>query len=112
MNAIEAAVRVVIDLLVRREYSTIERLSRSRRLTSAELESAVADYGRTVAPPGDGWWDHVEVTPVKGGGERSFHVAAPLWTREEGRSDLTLELRLTEIAPEAYETVVEDLHVL
>ncbi len=112
MNAIEAAIRVLVDLLVRQEYLTIERLSRGRRLTAAELESAVADYGRTVAPPGDGWWDHVEITPVEGTGDRSFHVAAPLWTREEGQSDLTLELRLTEIAPEAYDTEVEDLHVL
>jgi hypothetical protein len=41
-----------------------------------------------------------------------MHVAAPLWTAEEGRSDLTLELRLIEFAPEAYEVEIEDLHVL
>lgn len=112
MKPLEAAVRVVVDLLVRGDYSTIERVSRGRRLTGAELEAAVADYGRMVVAPGDGWWQSVEVTPVESADERAFHVAAPLWTREEGRSDLTLELRLTELAPEAYEIEVEGLHVL
>lgn len=112
MSPIETAVRVVIDLLVRRDYDTVERLQRGSVMPAAALETAVSEYGRTLVPPGDGWWQTVEVTPVTASDVPEFHVAAPVWTAEEGRSDLTLELRLTEIAPEAYQVGIEGLHVL
>jgi len=42
----------------------------------------------------------------------TFHVDAPLWTKEEGRSDLTLSLQLTETPQHIYEIEVLDLRVL
>jgi hypothetical protein len=51
------------------------------------------------------------VTPISSGGPE-LHVAVPLGTDEEGRSDLTLELHLTELAAGVFETEVLDLHVL
>ena len=112
MNSMEAAVRVLVDLLVRGEYATIDRISGGARISASDLKRAVADYGRVLAAPGDGWWDDVSVTPIETDGSPSFHIAVPLWTQEEGRSDLTLEVRLDEVAPEAFETQIEDLHVL
>lgn len=112
MTALETAVRTIVDLLVRGEYGTVERISRGRRLSAAELERAVTEYGRRLCAPESEWWDSVELTPITAAAEPAFHVAAPLWTVEEGRSDLTLELRLIEIAEEVYDTEVEDLHVL
>lgn len=112
MNAIETAVRVVVDLLANREYLTVERVTHGRRLSAEQIEGAVAEYGRTLVKPGDGWWEEVTITPIDAGTEPSFHVAAPVWTLEEGRSDLTLELRLTASEPEIYTTEVLSLHVL
>jgi hypothetical protein len=112
LTAIEAAVRIVVDLLVRRQYETIQKLTCGRRLSAKELRSAVEDYGRELVPPAEGWWQTVDVTPVRDVERPEFHIAAPLWTREEGRSDLTLELRLLEARGGSYETQVLDLHVL
>jgi hypothetical protein len=113
VNAIQAAVRVHVDLLVRRDYSTIERMTRGRRLSATDLERAVSEYRRKLVNPDGGWWESVEVTPIRSADQSSaYHVAVPLWTQEEGRSDLTLELQLTEIEPEIYESEVLDLHVL
>lgn len=39
------------------------------------------------------------------------HVAVEMWTKQEGRSDLTLELHLREVAPDAWEPRILDLHV-
>lgn len=36
----------------------------------------------------------------------------PLWTEDEGLSDLTLELRLVEAYPSAFETEITGLHVM
>lgn len=63
--------------------------------------------------PDEGWPDVVDVTPVTDADPPpSFHVAAPLWTSEEGRSDLTLYLRLTQTSAREFDVEVDDLHVL
>lgn len=111
MSAIETAVRVIISLLVRGEYQAIERVTHRRRLSAQQLERAVTDYRRTVVEPAAGWWDEVTVTPIDAGDRAAFHVAAPLWTAEEGRSDLTLELKLVGSGQDTYESEVLDLHV-
>lgn len=41
----------------------------------------------------------------------TFHVVVPLWSEEEGRSDLALELRLIESLPDALSVEITDLHV-
>ena len=111
MSAIETAVRVLIGLLIRGDYATIERVTRGRLVTAEQLQQAVLEYGRTLVEPGADWWNQVTVTPIDAGDRAAFHVAAPLWTVEEGRSDLTLELRLAESAPGVYESEVLDFHV-
>lgn len=112
MSAIEAAVRVVVDLLVRGRYMTVEKVTRGRRLTASEMESAITTYGRTLVTPAENWWSTVEITPIDAGEQQAFHVVAPLWTREEGRSDLSVELRLMESSARVYETEVLDIRVM
>ncbi len=54
----------------------------------------------------------IEIVPIDDGDEARFFAAVPLWTEQEGRSDLTLELRVSELAPDVFNTEVLDLHVL
>ena len=112
MSAIEVDVRVIVDLLFRGQFMTVEKVTRGRRLTEREIESAVSAYGRTLVAPGKNWWSTVEVTPINAGERAAFHVVAPFWTREEGRSDLSLELRLTESPAHVYEVELIDIRVL
>jgi hypothetical protein len=112
MSAIETAVRIIVDLLVRGEYERAERVTRGRRLSATDLSDAVAEYGRTLIPPQEGWWEEVTVTPMEIGEAAAFHVAAPLWTREEGRSDLSLEMHLRAIGIELYEAEILNVLVL
>ncbi len=81
-------------------------------MSAGEIDEAISEYGRTlVRPEAAEWWPLVEITPVTA--ERGkLHVAAPLWTAEEGRSDLTVELWLTEFAPELYRPTLLKIHVL
>jgi hypothetical protein len=112
MDPVEVAVRVIVDLLVRGQYETVERITEGMRLSAAEIAEAIEEYGRAlVAPDPDAWWPVVEVTPVTAEPGK-YHVAAPLWTREEGRSDLTVELWLTEFAPGLYRPTLLNIHVL
>ena len=112
MSPLETAIAIVVDLLVRHEFDVIERLTRGQRLTADAIKVAIDRYGGTVVAPPAGWITAVDVVPIDEGEKAAFHAAVPVWTKEEGRSDLTLELLLTEFAPGLYETEVLDLHVL
>lgn len=111
MNALETAIRTIVGLLVRGQYDVVERLTRGRRLSADELRTAVEDYGRTLVQPGEDWWPEVDIVPIDPGDRPAFHADVPLWTKEEGRSDLTLALRLSETSQHVYESEVLDLHV-
>lgn len=113
----KSATNAVVALLVRSDYEAAERLSDGRRLTAAQLRSAVEAYDRTLTWPDSGgdcgdWWSQAEVFEVEGASRRTLGVDGDLWTVEEGRSDLTLQLELTETAEGFYETTILDLHVL
>jgi len=106
-------VGTVMNLLVRGEYETVEGLTRGQRLSAKELENAVADYGRhLISPPRDAW-NGLHVIPRRRRWlrRREFTVVVPMWTEEEGMSDLTLELRLKEAPQGLYDAEVLDLHV-
>ena len=112
MTPLEVAVRVIVDLLVRREYDVVERMTKGDRMSAAAMSQAISQYGRRLVRPDPAdWWPLVEITPVSVE-HGMVHVAAPLWTAEEGRSDLTLELWLTEFAPQLYRATLLNIHVL
>lgn len=112
MSPIEVAVGTVVDLLARGEYETVERMTQGNRMSAKDIAEAIAAYGRTLTSPDlSTWWPLVTITPVTREPGK-YHVAAPLWTKEEGPSDLTVELWLTEFAPELFRPALLNIHVL
>ena len=112
MKSLQAAVKIAVDLLSRGEYEALENLTRGVRLSAREMEDAVDRYGRTLKALPPDWWESVEVTEVESSGPARFHVAVPLHTREEGRSDLTAELEAAETVQGVFQLGLEDIHVL
>ena len=72
------------------------------------------DYGshgtvQLVVPPGTAEeWDIVWMDTYDGG----KHAPVGMWTRQEGRSELTLELRLSRDDHGRWRPLILDLHVL
>jgi hypothetical protein len=111
--ALRAAVITTVGLLVDGEYETLASMTSHRRLSAAEIRDAVKSYGRTlVAPPGDGLPDDLELVEVAGAGPRRVAAVMSLWTLEEGRSDLSLELSLVEVAAGLWTVQIDNIHVL
>lgn len=103
-------VRRLIEDLVAGRYAEIAADGRAGRLTEAELRTAVEQYGRTLVPlpaKGDLLVDIYEQTSQPD----AVTLDVPLWTREEGRSDLTLSVTAIKQG-ETYTVKVDDLHVL
>jgi hypothetical protein len=110
LTALETNVRIVVGLLVRGEYEAAARVAPGR-IDADGLRRAVEQYGRKLMEPGRDWWRSVDIVPIDGSAGRAHHVVAPLWTVEEGRSDLTLELRSEEFGLGLVRAEIVDLHV-
>ena len=54
----------------------------------------------------------IDSIPVQNAQPLAWSVVVPLFTREEGRSDLSLELTVTELQEGSVGIQVDDLHVL
>ncbi len=112
LEPIQAAVRAIVDLLIKRDFETIELAASPADRKPTDLKTAVAEYGRTLVAPEVKWWSTVQTTPINASAGGGLHVAAPLWTAEEGQSDLTLELRLRPDTAGRHIIEVLGLHVL
>ena len=66
MLELQAAVGIVVSLIVRGDYAAIEAMTRGRRLSGTELDHAVRSYGRRLRQPPPDWWERASVVPVDG----------------------------------------------
>lgn len=108
----ETVIRDLVDALAARNYEELERRTRGVRLSAVELAYAVEQYGRTIIVPPYGLTLELDVVPITGAQPQVWSVNVPLWTLEEGRSDLTLEITVRASASRDYIVEIDDLHVL
>jgi hypothetical protein len=74
------------------------------------MATAIADYGRHLVSPPDsafGFMDVVETLNVQ---PPRWSVVMPLWTQEEGRSDLSLELTIIR-EDDSFRVQLDDIHI-
>ena len=104
-------VRQVLALLVAGQYAELETQSNSIRLNAQEMAKAINDYGRELALPPNDAFQLMDIVEVRNAKPRQWSIAMPLWTREEGRSDLSIGLTL--FAEETgFRIELDDIHVL
>lgn len=112
--AFESQVRsIVIDMLVLLadgDYESIMERCGYSLLDNEDLRMAVADYGRkVVAPPAD--YAFMRACELRARAVPTWHVEADVWTEEDGRSDLTLEMMI-EFEPSGPVIGINNLHAL
>jgi hypothetical protein len=111
-SQIRTAVSMTVNLLVRGQYDVLESMTRGKWLSAGQLRQAVTEYPHRLVQPPDSAWENLDVMHAMDLEPATFLVDFPLWTDDEGLSDLTLQLRLVEAYPSAFETEITDLHVL
>jgi hypothetical protein len=114
VSAFESQIRaIVVDLLVLLadgDYDSIMERCPGSRLTSEDLQRAIREYGRKViAPPAD--YAYFRTYELEARAVPTWSVDADVWTEEEGRSDLTLQLTIA-FEPEGPVIEIDVLHVL
>ena len=102
----------VLKCVAVQDFDGLLKVAPRSRLSAAEIKKVVADYGRRPVLPGRPIEELMGVVEVRDSRPKSWSVNLPLWTEEEGRSDLTLEMRFTDSDTDTYSIEIEDLHVL
>jgi hypothetical protein len=93
------AVSKVVDLLVAGDYRELIRLAGADRYSAANiggLEDVVRQYGCALVKPPNDAARYMSVVKVALPEPPGYSVDMPLWTAEEGRSDLEVRLTLIE----------------
>ncbi len=112
LTFVSTAVRALAGHIVQGEYDDAVARCDASRLTADRLRAIILGYGRTLtAPPADAY-DNLDAVPISDPSRRAWSVRVPLWTREEGRSDLTIELTVVLDASGRARVELDDLHVL
>jgi len=109
-DGFRAPIADLVNALVRGDFASLDRDGRSGRVGADGLRRSIVKYGRTLTGLPDEAYDLADAGTVDARpGE--WWIVVPMWTVEEGRSDLSLELAARP-TPDGHRFEVTDLHVL
>lgn len=110
-NKIQTIVKMIVDLLVDGKYQEIENITHGERLSSSDISNVIREYGHTLISPPLSAYDCIDCIRIQGTPFPSWSVVMNLWTRSEGKSDLSIQMTLTGY-DEQMSVILEDIHVL
>ncbi len=80
------------------------------RATASELATAIRDHGLTFVPPPDSAYDKLDAVRVPSTQVPTWSLRVPLWTKEEGRSDLEFQVTVSLVGDDAI-VALDDIRV-
>jgi hypothetical protein len=96
MEKIIEKIKEVIKLLVEKRYSEVEEIINKNRLTRFEIEEAIKIYGKELVLLPESEYEKLNIIQIDNKFEKEFSIRFNLWTIEEGRSDLSIELSVVD----------------
>ena len=109
---LRAALAAVVERLAAGDYQGLKRDGIDPQPT-ADLSLWIRNYasaGATITPLPEAAWESASAIPITGH-PGVWAVVVPLWTIEEGMSDLSMEATVSE-SPDGVSVVIDDIHVL
>ena len=100
------------ELLSNEDYESLSHLLPERSMSAFEIQSVIQGYGRKVVPYPDAAFGLLDTNSIIDSLNDSWYAAMPVWTEEEGQSDLTIETIVAFEVSEAPIVTVKDLHAL
>ena len=111
LEALRETARGIVDQLARGDYELVVQQCAKSHLTGDDLGTAIRDYGRKLVSPPKDAYNNLDAVQVRDGAVPTWSIRAPLYTQDEGRSDLTVELTVA-LCPGKPSVELDDLHVL
>ena len=106
-----STVRALVEQLARGQYDLLISRCLETRLTGEDLREVVRGYGRKLVVPPSNAYKELDAVKIEAVAIPTWSVRVPVWTEEEGRSDLTIELSIS-LTPDGPRVELDDLHVL
>ena len=107
-----AVIGQLVALLAAGDFEKLVRFAPRSRVSAQQIEAVVKQYGRRLLPLPELAFEFIDYIAVHNTTPPEWSVVVPLFSEEEGRSDLSLELTMLEVNPFNYEVLVDDIHVL
>ena len=111
-SKLRRAVGRLTECLAHRDYAGMCSSVRQSRMSPQELETAVRSYGRSIIPLPTEAYSLLNIVAETHATPPRWSVVVPMWTEEEGRSDLSLEITIEDVGGHDYAVEIDDLHVL
>ncbi len=109
-DSLAAGVRAVIGLLVECRYADLARLAQGR-MSAPDIARAIEDYGKTVTACPEPIEELLDLIELHHTARPTWSVVVPVFTQEGGRSDLSLELTVTETSSGRYDVMLDNCRV-
>ena len=106
------AIQRIVVLIAERQYEEAVQFCRGSRLNAEDIKGAVVTYGRTIVPLPQTARSLTSSIRISKAVPPRWSVVVPLFTIEEDRSDLSLELTISEPEPGCPTIQLDGLHVL
>ena len=110
---IRSAARLVLTLLAKKQFSTLSDLTAHGpdHLKAEDIQRTIESYPGTLRIPDENELI-LDVVEVENSIPRKFSVYAAVFTEEEGRSDLTARMMVTDNPGDGYEVAFYDVLVM
>ena len=102
----------LVELIVKCDFEELQRISNGVRLSANEMRTAVEDYPATIIMNENMDLQSLDIIEITHSNPKAYSVDIDLWSKEEGRSDLTLQTTLTESDTDLMYIEIDDIHVL
>ena len=92
---IEETVRHLYGLLVDKKYKEIESMTNGKRMRAIDIENCIVEFGRELIPYPQ--TIQLDIVEIRNSDPQEWSVVSPVFTVEEGYSDLSLEMSMTQV---------------
>lgn len=86
----------ILSQLAEGEYQGMANLSGRDGFSAERIRHAIESYGHTLIEPPHEALQNIVISEVVDADERQYRAVTPLWTKQEGKSRLHLELGFRE----------------
>lgn len=110
-NRVVNLLRQLVGWFVLGDFQAIADRSKGVRLTPDMMRRAIKEYGRTLVMPPEEAFSNIDAIRVSMTDQPTWSIRFDLWTKEEGRSDLSLECTIIVCSDGFIDLEIDNLHV-
>lgn len=99
----------IIAMLVNKEYEKFKDAIDCQGLSSDDISTIIEDFGETLIIPNPKDLEQLNIIDID---ENEWAIDFDLWTKESGKSDLTIQLTIKKNLDNSLSVELDDIHVL